>query len=55
MNVVKVSFIASKLLLSYVVKDKTFNEVYFLADEQILFHIVNHYKLLRYYDRFQFQ
>ena len=28
-----------KLLLSYVVKDKTFNEVYHFTDEQILFHI----------------
>ena len=41
-----------KLLLSYVVKDKTFNEVYHFTDEQILFHIVNHYKL-QVYDRFQ--
>ena len=41
-----------KLLLSYVVQDHTFNEVYNFTDEQILFHIVNHYKL-RNFNEFQ--
>ena len=33
-----------KLLLSYVVVNKTFNEVYSFTDEQVLFHLVTHYQ-----------
>ena len=39
-----------KLLLSYVVTDKTFNEVYNFTDQQILVHMVNHYRLRDYDD-----
>ena len=33
-----------KLLLSWVVHDKTFNEIYGFTDKQILLHLVNHYQ-----------
>ena len=39
-----------KLLLSYVVTDKSFKEVYDFSDEQILFHLVTHYQTRDYDD-----
>ena len=39
-----------KLLLSYVVFDKTFQEVYHFSDKEILYHLLEHYKIINYDD-----
>ena len=39
-----------KLLLSYVVFDKTFEEIYHFSDKEILYHLLDHYKSRNYDD-----
>ena len=39
-----------KLLLSYVVFDKTFEEIYHFSDKEIQYHLLDHYKSRNYDD-----